>query len=199
MTFNLHNVLKLLADAAKSHFTAEFTDLLTEHRIKDTFTSAPDSRFERLHSRWMVHAYVPGEFFDFVFEHAWKVFNCLTIRDLQLDGKLCTPLESYTADRKPHLARFRVLFCPCVIDMGEANQVVVLLFDATTVLKEAYEASMSGSLGAKKVGYIISLPPVVFGSVWTSHLTITFTRRLPTASLQTTLVFQDRTGACLSP
>jgi hypothetical protein len=64
---------------------------------------------------------VPDEFFDFALEHAWKVFNCLPIRDLQLNGKPCTPLESYTG-RKPHLARFRVLFCPCVIGMGEANQ-----------------------------------------------------------------------------
>ena len=52
----------------------------------------------------MVHAYVPDEFFDFALEHAWKVFNCLPIRDLQLDGKPCTPLESYTG-LKPHLSR----------------------------------------------------------------------------------------------
>ena len=53
----------------------------------------------------MVHAYVPDEFFDFALEHAWKVFNCLPLRDLQqLDGKPCTPLESYTG-LKPHLSR----------------------------------------------------------------------------------------------
>jgi hypothetical protein len=63
----------------------------------------------------------PNEFFDFALKHAWKVFNCLPIRDLQLNGKPCIPLESYTG-RKPHLARFRVLFCSCVIGLGPAKQ-----------------------------------------------------------------------------
>ena len=39
VTFNLHNVLKLRADVAKSHFAKELTELLTEHRIKGTFAA----------------------------------------------------------------------------------------------------------------------------------------------------------------
>jgi hypothetical protein len=60
--------------------------------------------------KMMVHAHVPDKFYDFALEHAWKIFNCLPIRDLQL----CTPLESYTGN-KPHLARFSVLFCSCAV------------------------------------------------------------------------------------
>jgi hypothetical protein len=37
VTFNLHDVLKLRADAAQAHFAAELTELLTEHRVKGTF------------------------------------------------------------------------------------------------------------------------------------------------------------------
>ena len=132
VTFNLHNVLKLRADAAQSNFAAELTELLTEHRIRGTFAAPRHQEQNGICERaWqsvreiafkmMVHAHVPDEFFDFALEHAWKIFNCLPIRDLQLDGKPCTPLEAYTG-RKPHLARFRVLFCPCVIGMGPANQ-----------------------------------------------------------------------------
>ena len=39
VTFNLHNVLKLRADAARQHFAKELTELLTEHRIKGTFAA----------------------------------------------------------------------------------------------------------------------------------------------------------------
>jgi hypothetical protein len=105
---------------------------LTEHRIKGTFAAPRHQNQNGICERaWqsireiafkmMVHANVPDEFYDFALEHAWKIFNCLPIRDLQLDGKPCTPLESYTGN-KPHLARFRVLFCPCVLGIGEANQ-----------------------------------------------------------------------------
>ena len=131
--FNLHNVLKLLADAARQHFAKELTELLTEHRIKGTFAApchqeqngicerAWQSVREIAFKMMVVHAHLPDKFFDFAPEHAWKVFNCLPIRDLQLNGKPCTPPELYTSN-KPHLSRFRVLFCPCVIGgMGPAN------------------------------------------------------------------------------
>jgi hypothetical protein len=131
-TFNLHDVLKLRADAAQAHFAAELTELLTEHRIKGTFAAPRHQNQNGICERaWqsmreiafkmMVHAHVPDEFYDFTLEHAWKIFNCLPIRDPQLNGKPCTPLESYTGN-KPHLARFRVLFCHCVLGTGEANQ-----------------------------------------------------------------------------
>jgi transposase InsO family protein len=122
VTFILHDVLKLRADAAQAHFAAELTELLTEHRIKGTFAAPCHQNqngtcvrawqsIREIAFKMMVHAHVPDEFYDFALEHAWKIFNCLPIRDLQLDGKPCTPLGSYTGN-KPHLARFRVLFCP---------------------------------------------------------------------------------------
>ena len=87
VTFNLHNVLNLRADAAKSHFAKELTEsLLTEHRIKGTFATPRHQEQNGICERaWesvreiafkmMVHAHVPDEFVDFALEHAWKVFN----------------------------------------------------------------------------------------------------------------------------
>jgi hypothetical protein len=49
--FNLHDVLKLRADAAQAHFAAELTQLLTEHRIKGTFAAPRNMR-----ARVAVHA-----------------------------------------------------------------------------------------------------------------------------------------------
>jgi hypothetical protein len=71
--------------------------------------------------KMMVHAHVPDELYDVALEHSWKIFNCSPIRDGQLVGKPCTRLESHTGN-KPDLTRFRFLFCPCVLGMGEANQ-----------------------------------------------------------------------------
>jgi hypothetical protein len=132
VTFNLYNVLKLRGDAARTNLATELTELLTEHKIKGTFAAprhqAQNGICERawqsireIAFKMMVHAHVPDKFYDFALEHAWKVFNCLPIRDLELNGKPCTPIESYTGN-KPHLARFRVLFCPCVLGIGQANQ-----------------------------------------------------------------------------
>jgi hypothetical protein len=106
--------------------------MLTKHRIKGTFAAPRHQEQNGICERaWqtireiafkmMVHAHVPDEFYDFALEHAWKIFNCLPIRDLQLNGKPCTPLEAYTGN-KPHLERLRVMFCPVVIGMGAANQ-----------------------------------------------------------------------------
>ncbi len=132
VTFNLHRVMRLRADASQTNFASEMTALMKVHRIKGTFAAprhqAQNGICERawqsireIAFKMMVHAHVPDEFYDFALEHAWKVFCCLPIRDLQLNGKPCTPLESYTGI-KPHLARFRVLFCPCVLGVGKSNQ-----------------------------------------------------------------------------
>jgi hypothetical protein len=132
VTFNLCNVLKLRGDAACTNFATELTELLTEHKIKGIFAAPPHQAQNGICERaWqsireiafkmMVHAHVPDEFYDFALEHTWKVFHCLPIGDPELNGKPCTPIESCTGD-KPHLARFRVLFCPCVLGIGQADQ-----------------------------------------------------------------------------
>ena len=91
VTSNLHNVLKLHADAAKQHFAKELTELLTEHCIKGTFAAPCHQEQSGICERaWqpvreiafkmMVNApHVPDEFFDFALDHRWKVFNCLPI------------------------------------------------------------------------------------------------------------------------
>jgi hypothetical protein len=132
VTFNLHRVLRLRADASATNFAKEMTALMKTHRIKGTFAAprhqAQNGTCERawqsireIAFKMMVHAHAPDEFYDFALEHAWKVFSCLPIRDLKLDGKPCAPLESHTGN-KPCLARFRAPFCPCVHSVGPMNQ-----------------------------------------------------------------------------
>jgi hypothetical protein len=132
VTFNLRRVLRLRGEASQTNFAKEMQDLMKVHRINGTFAAprhqAQNGICERawqsmreIAFKMIVHAHAPDEFYDFALEHAWKVFNCLPICDLQLDGKPCAPIESHTGN-KPHLARFRVLFCPCVIGIGKMNQ-----------------------------------------------------------------------------
>jgi transposase InsO family protein len=128
VTFNLHQVLKLQADAAQAHFAAELTELLTEHRSKWRFAAprhqnqngiceqAWQQLIRKIAFKMMAHAHVPDDFCDFVLEHAWKIFNCPPIQDLlQLNGKPCTPLELCTGN-KSHLARFRYYYAPASLE-----------------------------------------------------------------------------------
>ena len=182
--------------------------MLTEHRIKGAFAAPRHQEQNDICERaWqsvreialkmtMVHAHVPDEFFNFALEHAcWKVFNCLPIRDLQLDGKPRVPLESYTG-RKPHLSRVRVFFCPCVIGMEPANQGCGPILQQNNCPSEVYEAYVLVYLATKKVGCAIYLGPVVFTSAWMSLLMRTFAQQMYTAPILKALVFQDPRGAC---
>jgi hypothetical protein len=102
-----------------------------KHRIKGTFAAprhqAQNGTCERtwqsmreIAFKMMVHAHAPDEFYDFALEQAWKMFSCLPIRDLELDGKPCTPMEAFTST-KPSLCCLRVMFCPCAINIGDSH------------------------------------------------------------------------------
>ena len=65
----------------------------------------------------MVHAHVGDEFYDFALDQAWKIFNCLPIRGLEKNGHPTTPHELFY-NLKPNLSRFRVMFCPVIMNTG---------------------------------------------------------------------------------
>ena len=60
-------------------------------------------------------------------------------------------------------------------------------------------ASVPGSLGAKQVGHVVSLPPVVCRRAWMWRWTTTLARPPPTVPLQTTPVSQNCRDARVSP
>jgi hypothetical protein len=97
------------------------THYVPRHQAQNGICERAWQSIRKIAFKMMLHAHMPDAFYDFALEHARKVFNCLLIRDLELNGKPCTPIESCTGN-KPHLARFRVLFCPCVLGIGQANQ-----------------------------------------------------------------------------
>ena len=66
----------------------------------------------------MVHAQVGDEFYDLALQHAWKVFDCLPVRGLEINGRPATPYELFFGV-KPQLERFKVLFCPVVVNIGD--------------------------------------------------------------------------------
>ena len=66
----------------------------------------------------MVHAHVGDEFYDFALDHAWKVYNCLPIKGLEKDEVPATPYEMFFGS-KPSLDKFRVLFCPIIVGIGD--------------------------------------------------------------------------------
>jgi hypothetical protein len=108
------------------------TELMKKHRVNEGTFAAPRHQAQNgtcertwqstreIAFKMMVHAHVPDEFYDFALEHAWKIFSCLPIHDLELEGKPCTPMEAFTST-KPSLCRLRVLFCPCVINIGNSH------------------------------------------------------------------------------
>ena len=66
----------------------------------------------------MVHAQVGDEFYDYALQHSWKVFNCLPIRGQRIKGRPATPFEMFLGF-KPSLSKFKVLFCPVVVNIGD--------------------------------------------------------------------------------
>jgi Reverse transcriptase (RNA-dependent DNA polymerase) len=72
---------------------------------------------------YLNYARVGSEFGDMAFEHAWKVFAVLPIKDLYKEkSETCTTPYELFYGRKPSLRKFRVLFCPCVYKVYERTK-----------------------------------------------------------------------------
>ena len=72
---------------------------------------------------FLVHAPVSYEYLSFAFEHAWKVHTSLPIKNLLKNDTLVSPYE-YFFGQKPHICRFRVLYCPCAVNIDQQHDVV---------------------------------------------------------------------------
>ena len=66
----------------------------------------------------LVHAHVGYEYLSFAFEHAWKIHASLPIKNLHKDA---VPVSHYELSfgNKPCICRFQVLFCLCVINVDQ--------------------------------------------------------------------------------
>ena len=122
--------LEGVRSGAGTAFTSkEFHEMCVERKLKFSFASPRHQEINGLAERsWrsvrdpaffmMVHAHTGDEFYDFALNHAWKVFNCLPIRGLQKEGKPTTPFELFFS-QAPSLRRFKALFCPVIMAIGE--------------------------------------------------------------------------------
>ena len=54
--------------------------------------------------------------------HAWKVHACLPVKSLLKNGSPISPY-AYLFGVKSRLRRFRVLFCPCIVNIDQRHDV----------------------------------------------------------------------------
>ena len=87
------------------------------HQEMNGLTERTWQKIREIAFSMMVHAHVGDEFYEFSLDHAWKIFNCLPIRGLELDGRPTTPFEMFYGV-KTCLERFKVLFCSIVVNIG---------------------------------------------------------------------------------
>ena len=66
----------------------------------------------------MVHAHVGDEFYSYALDQAWKIYNCLPIKGLEMNGKIATPYQVFFGT-KPPISRFKVMFCPVIVNIGD--------------------------------------------------------------------------------
>ena len=160
------STLKTIRTDAGSGFTSkEFQDMCNERGIKFSFAAPRHQEMNGLAERsWrsirdlafamMNHAHVGDEFFDFALDHAWKVYNCLPVRGLSHHGQPATPFEMFYGV-KPSLKRFRVLFCPCIMAIGDKN------VDRVRSRKNTPERGMRGihvGIANRTAGWLVYVP-----------------------------------------
>ena len=129
--FELGDVDKIHADAGSAFKSAEFTSDCEQHGIKITFAAPRHQEMNGICERswqnirniafaFMVHARVGYEYLTFALEHAWKVHACLPIKNVLSENNLTSPYELFF-NKKHCVSRFRVLFCPCVVNIDQRN------------------------------------------------------------------------------
>ena len=133
--FELGEVEKVHADAGSAFKSAEFTSDCEQHGIKITFAAPQHQEMNGICERswqsirniafaFLVHARVGYEYLTFALEHAWKVHACLPIKNVSLNGTPISPYELFF-NKKPRIHRFRVLFCPCVVNVDQRTDLAL--------------------------------------------------------------------------
>ena len=100
----------------------------------------------------MTHAHVGDEFYDYALQHAWKVFNCLPVRGLEIEGRPATPFEMFIGD-KPCLSKFKVLFCQLLSTLKTRRMMKNVSEPAKTLLSVVLRVSMLASAQGVKDGW----------------------------------------------
>ena len=129
--FELGDVDKIHADAGSAFKSAEFTSDCEQHGIKITFAAPCHQEINGIcEQSWqsirdiafafMVHARVGYEYLTFALEHAWKVHACLPIKNVLTENNLTSPYKLFF-NKKPRINQLRVLFCPCVVNIDQRN------------------------------------------------------------------------------
>ena len=92
------------SDAGTAFTSKEFIEACEEQHIRFSHAAPRHQEMNGLAERtWqslrelafsmMTHAQVGDEFYNYALQHAWKVFNCLPVRGLEIEGRPATPLE----------------------------------------------------------------------------------------------------------
>ena len=134
-TFELGDVDTVHADAGTAFKSDEFVSDCEQHGIKVTFAAPRHQEMNGICERawanvrniafafWSMHALVLN-----IIHLPWnKLGKCMPAfpsRILIKDDKPISPFE-YFFDQKPGIRRFRVMFCPCVVNIGDGTLVMI--------------------------------------------------------------------------
>ena len=132
-SFTFDNVSNIHADAGTAFTSKEFISDCEQYGIKVSLAAPRHQEMNGICERtwasirniafsFLVHARVGFEFYSFALEHAWKVHACLPIKNLSKNDKPISPYE-YFFGNKPAIRRFRVPFCPCVVNIDQRRDV----------------------------------------------------------------------------
>ena len=130
--FEIGDVDRVHADAGSAFRSEEFISDCEQHGIKVSFAAPRHQEMNGICERawasirniafsFLVHARVGFEYYSLALEQAWKIHACLPIKNLLKDDKPISPYEFFHG-HKPCLRRFRVMFCPCVINIGDGTR-----------------------------------------------------------------------------
>ena len=126
--FNAYGITQVHGDFDTVFKSEEFRTDCKEHNMKVT-TAAPRhqemngicerqwANIRNIAFSFLVHARVGMEYFDLALEHAWKIHAVLPIKNLTHGTNIISPYE-YFFGQKPCIRKFRVPFCPCVMNTG---------------------------------------------------------------------------------
>ena len=175
-SFEIGDVDRVHADAGTAFRSEEFISDCEQHGIKVSFAAPRHQEMNGICERawasvrniafsFLVHARVGFEYYSLALEQAWKVHACLPIKNLLRDEKPISPYE-YFFGEKPCIRRFRVMFCPCVINIGDGTHVKTKkpakFLTAVTIQSEASEECMSAYQEAQPTGSFIFQRPDLF-------------------------------------
>jgi hypothetical protein len=134
--FNISPFLHVRADAGSQFSSRKFITKCNNNNIKVLLAAPKHQEMNGLCERtwqslrqlafaFMNYARVREDFGDMSFEHAWKVFSVLPIKELSKANTLITPFEKHYR-RKPSLRKFHVLFCPCVYKVYDCQKTITI-------------------------------------------------------------------------